>query len=120
MHPRVLTFARTAGKALPYLSVAAIAFGVAEPALAAIAAIPGVAPVTTAIQNGSIGIGTAGAVGGVALKSLGMHHAKHGDWTETVQSLCLSACGGAVASNALAIATLGGGMGALLRSSLPL
>ena len=108
MHPRVLGAARAAAKYLPYLSIGAIAFA-ASPASAAIgAAIPGLAPVVTAIQNGSIGIGVGGAVGGVALKSLMFHHDQRGDWTHTVQGLGLSACGGAVASNALAIATLGG------------
>jgi hypothetical protein len=114
VHPRVLSLARAAANALPYLGVGAAVFGLAEPAFAAGAALPGLGAVTTAVQNGSMSIGVAGAVGGVALKSLLFHHDQRGDWTHTVQGLCLSACGGATASNALAIATLGGGAGALL------
>jgi hypothetical protein len=111
---RVLPIARTAAKALPYLSIGALALGAAAPALAAAAgALPGIGPTMTAVKNGSIGIGTAGAVGGVAIKSLLFHHDNRGDWTHTVQGLALSACGGAVAANAAAIATLGGA-GALL------
>lgn len=111
---RVLSVARGAAKALPYLSIGALALGAASPALAAAgAALPGIGPTMTAIQNGSIGIGTAGAIGGVAIKSLMFHHDNRGDWTHTVQGMALSACGGAVAANAAAIATLGGA-GALL------
>jgi hypothetical protein len=116
LHDRALSVARAAAKVLPYVSFAALGVAVTvEPALAAIGAgLPGVAAVTTAVQNGSTGIGVAGAVGGVALKSMLFHHDNRGDWTHTVQGLCLSMCGGAVAANALALATIGGA-GALLR-----
>ncbi len=110
----------TNAKALPYvlLGAAGTALAVAatvEPAFAAFAGLPGVGAVTTAVQNGSGAIGVAGAIGGVGLHALRFQHDRGSDWTEHVQGLGLKMCGGAVASNCVALATLGGA-GALLRT----
>ena len=117
---RTFVHKATSAKALPYvlsgLSGAALAVAATvEPALAGFAGLPGVAAVTAAVQNGSGAIGVAGAIGGVGLHALRFQHDRGSDWTEHVQGLGLKMCGGAVASNCVALATLGGA-GALLRA----
>ena len=109
---RARSLGRTAVRFLPHITLGSLAIlgvaGIAEPALAGFAALPGVGAVTTAVQNGGGAIGVAGAICGVALHALRFQHDRGSDWTEHVQGLGLKMCGGAVASNSVALATIGG------------
>ena len=92
--------------------IAAAIFGSVHPALAAVGAggngLAGIETGATSVQNAAIGLGSAFAVGGVALGAI--HWAKHReDWLGCGERVGGGIAAGFIAGNAPAIAAIGGG-----------